>query len=139
MLNTIETSGHAIHSAPDRNAYKVATFHSARVKRLRILLPLAAFIVSLIFIAVSVIRAYLPASQIKSNAIADGDPSRYPAGNAFPTWAQLQAQFVSYAGGGQVISVMAIDGSGVQALTSKDVHAIHPNWTPDGRSLLYCT
>jgi TolB protein len=33
---------------------------------------------------------------------------------------------------------MAIDGSGVKALTSKEVHAIHPNWTPDGRSLLYC-
>ena len=73
MLNTIETSGHAIHSAPDRNAYKVATFHSARVKRLRILLPLAAFIVSLIFIAVSVIRAYLPADiQIEGAKIEDG-------------------------------------------------------------------
>jgi hypothetical protein len=45
------------------------------------------------------IRAYLPASQITANVIADGDPSRYPAGNTFPTLAQFQAQFVSFAGG----------------------------------------
>jgi hypothetical protein len=45
------------------------------------------------------IKAYLPASRITSNAIADGDPGRYPAGNTFPTWAQLQSQFVSYSGG----------------------------------------
>ena len=32
------------------------------------------------------------------NVIADGDPNRYPAGNTFPTWAQFQAQFVSFAG-----------------------------------------
>jgi hypothetical protein len=45
------------------------------------------------------IRAYLPASQITANVIADGDPSRYPPGNTFPTWAQFQAQFVSFATG----------------------------------------
>jgi hypothetical protein len=45
------------------------------------------------------IRAYLPASQISSNVIADGDASRYPAGNTFPTSAQFQGQFVSYTGG----------------------------------------
>ncbi len=43
------------------------------------------------------IRAYLPASQITANVIADGDPSRYPAGNTFPTSAQFQAQFESFA------------------------------------------
>jgi hypothetical protein len=45
------------------------------------------------------IRAYLPASQISSNVIADGDSNRYPPGNTFPTSAQFQGQFVSYAGG----------------------------------------
>ena len=45
------------------------------------------------------IRAYLPASQITTNVIAEGDPIRYPAGNTFPTLAQFQAQFVSFAGG----------------------------------------
>jgi TolB protein len=43
------------------------------------------------------------------------------------------------ANGEQVISVMAPDGSGVQALTPRTIHAIHPNWTPDDRALVYCT
>ncbi|MGG6893381.1 MULTISPECIES: LPS export ABC transporter periplasmic protein LptC [Rhizobium] len=73
MLNTIETPGETIRSLPERSAYKDATFHSARVRRLRVLLPLAALIVSLIFITVSVIRAYLPAEiQIEGAKIENG-------------------------------------------------------------------
>ncbi|WP_037152880.1 LPS export ABC transporter periplasmic protein LptC [Rhizobium freirei] len=73
MLNTIETPGETLRSLPERSAYKDATFHSARVRRLKVLLPLAALIVSLIFIAVSVIRAYLPAEiQIEGAKIENG-------------------------------------------------------------------
>ncbi|TXI03635.1 MAG: LPS export ABC transporter periplasmic protein LptC [Rhizobium sp.] len=73
MLNTIETPGEAIRSVPEGNAYKEASFHSARVRRLRILLPLAAFIVSLIFIGISVVRAYLPEDiRIEGAKIEDG-------------------------------------------------------------------
>ena len=44
------------------------------------------------------IRAYLPASQIASNVIAEADGSRYPSGNLFPSLAQFKSQFVSYSG-----------------------------------------
>lgn len=73
MLNTIEPPGEAMRSVPERNAYKDAIFHSNRVKRLRVLLPLAAVVVSLLFIVVSVIRAYLPADiRIEGAKIEDG-------------------------------------------------------------------
>ncbi|NLR98752.1 LPS export ABC transporter periplasmic protein LptC [Rhizobium sp. P38BS-XIX] len=73
MLNTIETPGDTIRSLPEKNAYKAATFHSSRVRRLKIILPLAAMIVSLIFIAVSLVRAYMPAEiQIEGAKIEDG-------------------------------------------------------------------
>lgn len=42
------------------SAYKDALFHSARVRKLKILLPVAAVVVSLIFIAVSFLRTFLP-------------------------------------------------------------------------------
>ena len=45
------------------------------------------------------ISAYFPASQFVANVIADGDASRYPRGNTFPTSAEFRAQFVSYASG----------------------------------------
>ncbi|AGB69875.1 hypothetical protein RTCIAT899_CH02290 [Rhizobium tropici CIAT 899] len=62
-----------MRSVPERNAYKDAIFHSNRVKRLRVLLPLAAVVVSLLFIVVSVIRAYLPADiRIEGAKIEDG-------------------------------------------------------------------
>lgn len=73
MLNTIETTGQAIGSELERNAYKDATFHSTRVRKLKIFLPLAALIVSLVFIAVSLVRAYLPENiQIEGARIEDG-------------------------------------------------------------------
>ncbi|ACM25270.1 LPS export ABC transporter periplasmic protein LptC [Agrobacterium sp. SHOUNA12C] len=73
MLNTIETTGQAIGSELERNAYKDAIFHSTRVRKLKLFLPLAALIVSLIFIAVSLVRAYLPENiQIEGARIEDG-------------------------------------------------------------------
>jgi len=73
MLNTIETTGQAIGTEPERSAYKAALFHSTRVKKLRILLPVTALIISLIFIAVSIVRAYMPENiQIEGARIEDG-------------------------------------------------------------------
>ena len=73
MLNTLETNGQATSPIIKGSAYKDALFHSSRVRRLKILLPLAALIISLIFIAVSIARAYLPESiQIEGAKIEDG-------------------------------------------------------------------
>ncbi|KQV84136.1 LPS export ABC transporter periplasmic protein LptC [Rhizobium sp. Root1220] len=60
MLNTVNTSGKAAFARPGRGPYGDARFHSARVRRLKVLLPIAAVAVSLVFIGVSVIRTYLP-------------------------------------------------------------------------------
>lgn len=60
-------------SGKDGSAYSAAVRHSARVKRLRILLPVAAVVVSMIFIAVSAIRAWLPEEvSIESARIESG-------------------------------------------------------------------
>ncbi len=40
--------------------YAVAREHSARVRRLKIILPVGAAVISLIFVAVSLIRSYIP-------------------------------------------------------------------------------
>ncbi len=45
------------------------------------------------------IGAFLPASTIRMNVLAGANPAVYPGGNAFPTAAQFEAQFVSYASG----------------------------------------
>ena len=45
------------------------------------------------------ISAFMPASRISANVIADGDPGRYPAGNSFPTSMQFEGQFSSYSEG----------------------------------------
>lgn len=45
---------------PFTSSYGAAMVHSRRVKRLKIMLPVAALIISLAFIAVSVVRTYLP-------------------------------------------------------------------------------
>jgi hypothetical protein len=42
------------------------------------------------------ISAFLPASLITHNAIADGAAGRYPSGNVFPTSDQFRGQFMSY-------------------------------------------
>jgi len=45
------------------------------------------------------IRAFLPASNISMNVFAGANPGLYPAGNAFPSRQQFEAQFSSYATG----------------------------------------
>jgi hypothetical protein len=45
------------------------------------------------------ISAFLPGSDISRNVIAGGAAAKYPASNTFPTVAQFEAQFVSYAAG----------------------------------------
>jgi Right handed beta helix region len=45
------------------------------------------------------ISAFFPGAQIEGNALADGDPARYPDGNRFPSSAEFRAQFVAYAAG----------------------------------------
>lgn len=54
-------------------AYSAALSHSRRVRRLRVLLPVAAAIVSAIFIGVTFIRSYLPENlTVQSARIEDG-------------------------------------------------------------------
>ncbi|MCF6371107.1 LPS export ABC transporter periplasmic protein LptC [Rhizobium halophilum] len=55
------------------DAYQAARRHSARVRRLRIWLPIGATLISFAFIGVSVIRAYLPEDiNIESARIENG-------------------------------------------------------------------
>lgn len=57
----------------DTNAYQLALAHSRRVKRLKILLPLAAVAISAIFIAISIVRTWLPDNiQIQGATVEDG-------------------------------------------------------------------
>jgi lipopolysaccharide export system protein LptC len=73
MLNTLNSSGKPAFARPERSAYTAALFHSARVRRLKILLPVAAVIISLAFIAVSMVRAYLPENlKIEGAKIENG-------------------------------------------------------------------
>jgi len=73
MLNTLNTTGQADYVTPERSAYVAARFHSARVRRLKVILPIAAVVVSLIFIGVSVIRTYLPENiKIEGAKIENG-------------------------------------------------------------------
>jgi hypothetical protein len=45
------------------------------------------------------ISTFLPASMITQNVLAGGNAGSYPGGNAFPSTAQFEAQFVSYSSG----------------------------------------
>jgi lipopolysaccharide export system protein LptC len=73
MLNTIDNSGKPALVRPVKSAYASALGHSVRVRRLKILLPIAAVVVSLVFIAVSMIRAYLPENlKIEGAKIENG-------------------------------------------------------------------
>lgn len=56
--DTLKTRGKTV--AP--NSYEAARFHSARVRRLKIILPIGALCISLMFIAVSFLRSYVPDS-----------------------------------------------------------------------------
>lgn len=54
-------------------SYSEAKRHSARVKRLKIILPVAAALISMSFIAVSVVRSWLPEElSIESSTIENG-------------------------------------------------------------------
>ncbi len=73
MLNRVHESAAIAGLQPDARAYQRAVAHSARVRRLKVLLPVAALVISLAFIAVSVIRAYLPENvKIESARIENG-------------------------------------------------------------------
>ena len=60
MLDTLKNNGHAAYSGSGRNAYGDALFHSARVRRLKILLPVAALIIAASLTAVALVSIYLP-------------------------------------------------------------------------------
>lgn len=54
-------------------AYALALRHSARVRRLKIMLPVGALAISLIFIAVSAVRSFLPDNiEVKGATIENG-------------------------------------------------------------------
>ncbi|MET3853270.1 LPS export ABC transporter periplasmic protein LptC [Rhizobium sp. OAE497] len=73
MLDTINSGGKAAFARPARTAYGAALSHSGRVRRLKVLLPVAAVVVSLAFIAVSMVRAYLPENlKIEGAKIENG-------------------------------------------------------------------
>lgn len=74
MLDNAQFSGafpNSRRSAAD--AYSLAARHSQRVKRLKIILPLIAVLIGAVFIAVSVIRTFLPDElQIENATIENG-------------------------------------------------------------------
>lgn len=73
MLNRVDSRATTAGGRPGDDPYRLAVNHSARVKRLKILLPVAAFVISLTFFGVSVVRAYLPENlQIGSAKIENG-------------------------------------------------------------------
>jgi lipopolysaccharide export system protein LptC len=74
MLNEVQFSGALPHSGPIlADAYSMASRHSRRVKRLKIILPLIAVLIGAIFVAVSVVRAFLPENlQIENATIENG-------------------------------------------------------------------
>ncbi|WFU47865.1 LPS export ABC transporter periplasmic protein LptC [Sinorhizobium terangae] len=55
------------------DAYASAARHSARVRRLKVILPLAASVIAMIFVAVSFVRAFLPEElQLETATIENG-------------------------------------------------------------------
>lgn len=74
MLNEVQFSGALPHSgASIADAYGEAARHSRRVKRLKIVLPLLAVLIGAVFVAVSVVRAFLPENvQIENATIENG-------------------------------------------------------------------
>jgi hypothetical protein len=63
------------------------------------------------------ISAFLPGSEITRNIIAGASAARYPAGNSFPSAAQFETQFVSYAGGDyRLIAASPWRGAGTDGL-----------------------
>nr|WP_245519244.1 LPS export ABC transporter periplasmic protein LptC [Neorhizobium sp. JUb45] len=73
-MQTLAQSGPTDDAAlRQTRAYKLALTHSSRVKKLKVLLPVAALIISMLFIGVSFIRTFLPENlTIQSAKIEDG-------------------------------------------------------------------
>lgn len=74
MVNQTANHQFGINSpASIGRTYDAALKHSARVKRLKYILPIAAAVISLSFIAISVIRSWVPEElSIESATIEDG-------------------------------------------------------------------
>ncbi|GMB80974.1 LPS export ABC transporter periplasmic protein LptC [Shinella zoogloeoides] len=82
MLNSVtEAPTGAQGMGISAEAYRLATRHSARVRFLKIALPVAALIIAAIFAIVSIVRTYLPSDlHVESATIEDGKiVMRYPA------------------------------------------------------------
>ena len=71
------------------------------------------------------------ARQITRDDFGHEDPAWSPDGT--------KIAFVSLKDGGEVISIMDPTGAHVETLTPATVRTIHPNWAPNGRSIIYCT
>ncbi|HET9991591.1 MAG TPA: hypothetical protein VFQ65_23840 [Kofleriaceae bacterium] len=58
-----------------------------------------------------------------------------------PAWSPLgdRIAFRYMKGGAEIIYVMNADGSHAEAVSPRDVLAIHPTWSSDGTQLVYCT
>ncbi|WP_281978105.1 LPS export ABC transporter periplasmic protein LptC [Pseudorhizobium flavum] len=73
LQRMLKAPGPASMGRAEVDAYQAAVAHSARVRKLRIWLPIGAVVISAIFISVSVIRAYLPENlSVESARIEDG-------------------------------------------------------------------
>src|SRR5690606_13767942 len=82
MLNSVtEAPTGAQGMGISAEAYRLATRHSARVRILKIALPVAALIIAAVFAVVSIVRTYLPSDlHVESATIEDGKiVMRYPA------------------------------------------------------------
>ena len=74
MLDTV-TQSHTIAArlSASAEAYGAAHRHSTRVRLLKIALPVVAVVIALLFVAVSVVRTYLPEElEVESAAIENG-------------------------------------------------------------------
>jgi len=78
------------------------------------------------------IAAYLPASAITDNVMAGGPGWKYPGGNAFPTVAQFESQFLAYASGD--FHLLAISGWRGAGTDGSDLGALYD--TPVGASVV---
>ncbi|MCZ4090544.1 MULTISPECIES: LPS export ABC transporter periplasmic protein LptC [Sinorhizobium] len=74
MLNEARFPGiFADSGTSSSDAYASAARHSALVRRLKVVLPLAASVIAMIFVAVSFVRAFLPEElQLETATIEDG-------------------------------------------------------------------
>jgi lipopolysaccharide export system protein LptC len=74
MLDTVtEAPSGAQGMSTSAEAYRLATRHSARVRALKIALPVAAVVIGVVFAIVSIVRTYIPSDlQVESASIEDG-------------------------------------------------------------------